>query len=125
MGNGEVIIYGDDFDIKDAIPYLEKIIEEKVQFTFSAPIQRMVNIKDGSIFVTLINNNGVTKTARAKPVIDKSKAQKVTVKYTGELTAGAEVKDIYNDKTYSLSQNAVTVTVPAGECVILEFTFRK
>ena len=85
----------------------------------------MVNVKDGSLIVTLINNNGVTKTAREKAVIDSRKAQQVTVKYIGGLAPNSVVKDLYNNNSYTLSNKSVTLRIPPGECVVLEFTFKK
>lgn len=122
VGKGKVIVYGGDYQVDALLPILQEIIAQQVPFTFSTSIQRLVNVKDGSLLVTLINNDGVTKTSAAQPVVDSGKAKTVTVSYTGPLTPKS-VRDIYNGKTLSLSGKGTTVTVGPGEVAVLEFVF--
>lgn len=122
VGKGKVIVYGDDYKVDKLAPILKELVNKYIPFTVSTPVQQMVNVKDGSLFVTLINNEGVTKTSSAKPIVDASKAKTVTVTYTGPLTPKA-VKDVYNGKTLTLSGKKTTVKVGPGESAILEFVF--
>lgn len=122
VGKGKVIVYGDAYKVDKLAPILKELVAKYVPFTVSAPIQQLVNVKDGSLFVTLINNDGVTKTSQKKAVVDASKAKTLTVTYTGPLTPKA-VKDIYNGKALALSGKQTTVQVGPGEVAVLEFVF--
>jgi hypothetical protein len=83
----------------------------------------MLNVKNGSLFVTLINNDGVTKHHDKTPaVVDESKKRDVTVTYTGNL-AIISVEDIYNGQSVSLNGAAASITIPAGGMAVLEFRF--
>ena len=119
-GNGKVILYGSDYQIDKLIPLIGGLIEEYVPVNVSGNIQKMVNIKDGTIYVTLINNDGVTKTTYDPPATDANKAKTVSVALTdGRILKS--VREIYQNQSVLVSDNTVTVTVGAGESVVLEF----
>lgn len=122
VGKGKVIVYGGDFQVDKLGPILKELLAEYIPFTLSTNVQQMVNVKDGSLFITLINNDGVTKTFTEKPVVDNSKTKTVTVTYTGSLTPKS-VRDIYNGTDLKLSGKKTTVTIGPGESAILEFVF--
>ena len=81
----------------------------------------LVNVKPGSVYVTLISNSGVTKSPRSRPVIDPARAVAVTVSYQGNLSVKS-ASDIKNHRQLNLQNGTdVAITLPAGEVAILEF----
>lgn len=121
-GKGKVIVYGPNYSISCLDSILTELLKKYVPFAFSTDISHIVNIKDGSMYVTLINSDGVTKTSHEKPVVDSSETKTVKVSYTGRLSVRS-VSDIYNNKPVSLSGNSATVTIKPGKIAVLEFTF--
>ncbi|MBQ8684166.1 MAG: hypothetical protein IJ518_06605 [Clostridia bacterium] len=121
-GKGTVIVYGPDYSIDNLGAILKEQIKKFIPFTISDDIQYLVNVKDGSLFVTLINNEGVTKVYNQAPVTDKSKAKTMTVTYTGNLKI-KQVKELFYGSKVSLSGKAATVTVGPGDVQVLEFVF--
>jgi len=119
----EVIVFGGDYDISELDEIMRGQIERLIPFTFSTDIQYLINVKSGSLFVTLINNDGVRKHHDMTPtVIDESKLRAVTVTYTGNLTFKS-VADIYNGQPVSMDGNSASITIPAGGMAVLEFKF--
>lgn len=100
---------------------MTEYFKNEIPFTLSAPIEYLVNVKDGAFYVTLINNEGITKTPHANPVIDNSKTQTVTVTYTGK-AALSSIKEIWRDRQITVNGNAVTITLNPGEAAVLEFS---
>ncbi len=121
-GKGKVIIYGPDYSVTNLPSILKEQLKRFVPFEFSKTVEYLVNVKDGSLIVTLINNNGVTKKPSVAPVIDNSKAVDLTVTYTGNLPI-KQVKDLSTGKTQSFSGKSVNVNVGAGGYKVLEFVF--
>ena len=121
-GKGQAIVYRDDFETDNLDPIIREQLGRLLPVHVSAGIQYIVNIKDGVVYVTLINNDGVTKEPKKKPVVDVSKRKSVVVSYRGQSSV-QEVKDIKNNRQCSLDNGReVTVTIPAGELAILQFT---
>lgn len=121
-GKGKVIVYGSEYSVANLDSILKEVLNSKLPFSISNNVQSITNIKDGSMFVTLINNEGVTKAPKTTVSIDSSKKKTATVQYKGNL-AIKSVKDIYNGTSISLSGKKATVSVPAGGIVVLEFKF--
>lgn len=121
-GEGAVIVYGPDFDVTALDGILREQYARLMPIAVSPPVEHLVNIKDGTMYVTLMNNDGFTKKATEEPVIDLSKTVDVTVTYTGEHTAFT-VSEIFEKSSVCQNGNAVTVTVGPGECRVLEFRF--
>jgi hypothetical protein len=121
--NDAVIVYGGDYEVSGLDTILRAQIKRFIPFVFNTDIQYMLNVKNGSLFVTLINNDGVTKDVdKTPPVIDESKKRDVTVTYTGNL-AIKSVEDIYNGEAVSLDGSAASIIIPAGGMAVLEFRF--
>ncbi len=121
-GKGKVIVYGSDYSVTNLDSILKEVLNSKLPFSISTNVQSITNIKDGSMFITLINNEGVTKAPKTTVSIDSSKKKIATVRYKGNL-AIKSVKDIYSSTAVSVSGNKATITVPAGGIVVLEFKF--
>lgn len=121
-GKGTVIVYGPDYSVENLDGILREQLAKLVPFSFSKDVEYLVNVKNGSLIVTVINNTGVTKEPTQKEVIDKSKAISLKVKYTGGL-ALQKVNELYYGKSEKVSGNAVDVTLGPGEYKVLEFVF--
>ncbi len=121
-GKGTVIVYGPDYSVTNLDSILREQLAKLVPFSFSKDVEYLVNVKNGSLIVTVINNTGVTKEPNKKEVVDSSKSINLTVKYTGKL-AVQKVNELYYSKTEKVSGNAVNVTLGPGEYKVLEFVF--
>ena len=60
-GKGRVIVYGPDYSIKHLDDILQELLAEYLPVTYSDRIQSIVNVADGCFYLTLINNDGITK----------------------------------------------------------------
>ena len=120
-GAGTVIVYGPDYSVDGLDAILKEQIGKFVPFTLSDEVEYLVNVKDGSLILTLINNEGVTKVYNEAPVTDPDKAKTVTVTYTGPGQV-MQVRELYYGSDVPAADNAVTVTVGAGDVQVLEFT---
>jgi hypothetical protein len=121
-GKGRVIVYGPDFQVSRLAPIIQEQLAGWLPVKVSPGVQYFVNVKDGSVYVTLINNDGVTKEPRRKPLIDDSRGRTVSAHYQGAFHVRS-VTDIKNHRSCSLQNGAdVTITIPPGEAAVLEFT---
>ncbi len=85
----------------------------------SGHVEYLINRTPTGWVVGLVNNEGVTKKRMTATVVDRSKDQTVTVTLRqGHVTAASEW---FEDRPLKVVDNAVTVTVPAGEVRIVEF----
>ena len=75
--------------------------------------------KDGWL-VTLVNNEGLTKTFRETPVVDPNAAQSVTITCRGKSIRRAVLWGATNDE--QLSPKNICVSVPPGEVRILQLS---
>jgi hypothetical protein len=120
-GDGKVIVYGtSDYDLTGLDSTLQEQIAMYQPVNVEGSIQYMTNVKDNTIYVTLINNDGVTKTGDSAAKVDSKKASKVTVSYNGVHNV-ASVTEVYECDALETMGNQATITVPAGEIRILEF----
>jgi hypothetical protein len=120
-GDGKVIVYGtSDYDLTGLDSILQEQIAMYQPVNVEGSIQYMTNVKDNTIYVTLINNDGVTKTGDSAAKVDSKKASKVTVSYNGVHNV-ASVTEVYECDALETMGNQATITVPAGEIRILEF----
>ncbi|MBQ8684402.1 MAG: leucine-rich repeat domain-containing protein, partial [Clostridia bacterium] len=121
-GKGKVIIYGPNYSVANLGAILKEQLAKHIPFTFSTDVEYLVNVKDGSLIVTVINNAGVTKERLSAPVVDYSKTKTLTINYTGAL-AIKQVKELYYGEAVSLSGNTVTTTIGPGDYRVFEFVF--
>ena len=120
-GKGHLILYGPDFCVNQLAPILQGQLAQCLPVKVSPDVQYLVNLKPKMVYVTLINNSGVTKQPKEKPVVDPSQARIVHVTYTGRSTVKA-VRDIKNHRDCATKDREVSVTLPPGELAILEFS---
>ncbi|WP_195570844.1 hypothetical protein [Bacteroides nordii] len=116
-GQGKIIGYKDT--ALDNV--LTEYVKLDVPFTFSETVERLVNVKDGTYYVTVINNDGITKNAWGSPSVDSSKAKTLTVTYTGNAPL-SKIQEIWRDKTVTVNGNSATLTLDPGEAAVLEFS---
>ena len=121
-GNGEVIVYGPNYSVENLDSILKNQLKKLMPFTFSADVEYIVNVKDGTFYVTIINNDGVKKGYTTPVQIDNSKAKNVTVTFTGS-QAVKSVKELYYGKNIKVSGKQATVNLGAGDYAVLAFQF--
>lgn len=122
-GKGRVIVYGPEYSVDGLDKIFKDLLKELSPIAVDGDVQYITNIKEDTMYVTLINNQGVTKKVTGKIQIDKSKTSKVTVSYTGDKSV-AGIKDIYDGLTVDAKENAGTVTLPAGGIAVLEIQLK-
>ena len=122
-GKGKVIVYGPDYDVTALDGIIKDQLSKLVPFTVTGgQIEHIINIKDGTMYVTLINNDGYTNTPQGDAAMDNSKTKNVTVTYTGNLTVKS-VAEIYSKTKVTLSGKSVSISVKPGDGKVLEFKF--
>lgn len=120
--NGTVIIYGDDYDISDLNGILREQLARFVPFTISGDVEYLINVKNGSLIVTVLNNKGVYKPCDAVGWIDESMTQNVSITYTSNLQL-KNVTEIYEKENVSRSGNTVNTVLAPGAIRVYEFKF--
>ncbi len=122
IDGGKVIVYGKDFDIAELDGIIRDMLAEYMPFTFSEDIEYMVNVKNGSFIVTVINNNGHKYAKNFGGVkIDESKIVNLTINYTGDLRV-KRVSELWYGETLPNS-NEINITVAPGDAKVIEFYF--
>lgn len=109
-----------DYDLEGLDSILKEQIAMYQPVNVKGSIQYMTNVKDNTIYVTLINNDGVTKTGYGEADVESSKDSEVTVSYNGVHNV-ASVTEVYECAALKTMGKQATITVPAGEIRILEF----
>lgn len=120
FGEGSVIVFGSNWKVNNFGDVMELLAQRFIPFTISDDIEYQINVRDGALLLTLINNDGVTKRAQSATQIDETKAVELEIVYTGghELRG---VSDIYNGTPLTLYGNKVSITIPSGSAAVLEF----
>ena len=122
FGNGRVIVYGDDYSIDELPSIMTELCKEFVPFEVSGDVQYLMNVKDNSIILTILNNNGVTKESDKFEVFDENETQNITVKYTGNDSI-VKINEILKEETLSNS-DVQNITLKPGDITIIEYTFQ-
>ena len=123
-GKGRVIVYGPDFQVDQLPALLREQLARDLPVEVSPGVEYAVNVQPDGFWVTLINNEGVTKEPRKPAVIDATQSRTVSVCYQGRARVRS-VTDIKNRRAYGLQQGReVSVNLPAGELAILEFRLK-
>jgi hypothetical protein len=123
--NGTLIVYGPAYKITTPFrAVMDALASQLLPVEVSGDVEYMINRLPTSWVVTLINNNGVTKTPRDAPVVDPAGAREVTVTYTGGVPAG--FTSWLSDKTVAAatgtSGRSVTMNLPPGELEVIEIS---
>jgi hypothetical protein len=121
-GKGRAVVYGPDFQVGQLAPIIQEQLSKCLPVKVSPGVEYSVSLKRGAVYVTLINNDGVTKKPRSKPIIDSSKGHTISVSYQGHSRVES-VMDIKNHRSCEIQSGTdVSITVRSGEVAILEFT---
>lgn len=124
IGNGRVIVYGPDYRIEEADDIIKELMPSALPVSVSSNVQYLVNVGPGHVFVTLINNEGITKEPRQRAVVDSSKARTVTASYRGAHSV-VSVTDLKEDRACKRENgNQVAVTLQPGQLAILDFKLK-
>lgn len=121
FGNGRVIVYGGDYSVNSLKKIIPELSKQYVPFTFSKDIEYLVNVKENSVILTLINNNGVKKEQLTAAKIS-GKSLKLNVTFTGVQTV-TQINELYGNSEISTDNGVTTLKIGAGETVILEYVF--
>lgn len=122
VGEGKVIIYGSDYSVSALDGIIKEQLKKYIPFDFSSDVEYLVNVKDNSFIVTLINNEGYYYDRLTGEYTDATKAKDITVSYTakGEVT---KITELWSGTRLSRNQRSVNVHLAPGEVKILEFSF--
>lgn len=116
---GRVIVYGPDYDITSLPAIMEELMKEFFPFEISGKVEYLLNIKDGSLVLTIINNEGVEKPDLDLAIEDANATQTINIHYTGSNKV-LEVRDWITGELLPTSGDQ-TVTIGPEDLVILEF----
>lgn len=121
-GAGTVIIYGPDYSVAELDGILREQIKKYIPFKFSEDVQYLINVTEGSLIVTVINNDGIEKAHYEYPVVDETAAKELTITYTGGLPIKS-VKELFYRKAVQRNGNTVKTPLEAGGYRVFEFVF--
>lgn len=119
---GTVIVYGPDYSLEQLDGILREQLAKWIPFSVSGDVQELINIKDGSIIVTLINNKGVRKPFYEPEQLDETQSVQLQLAYTGEASV-SEVRELCSGESVMASGGTVDVTLGPGEYKVFEFLF--
>lgn len=123
-GQGRVIFFGPDYQVGQLPAIIHEQLAEHLPVKVSPNVQCLVNVKPGRVLVTLINNAGVTKAPKSKPVVDATKALVATVSWQNHAPLES-VWDLKRREKMDLQRGTeATVSLPPGELAIVEFRFK-
>jgi len=117
QGKGEVIVYGSDYQVAELDGIFRRLLKKQIPFEIDETVEYIVNVKDNSLVLTLINNEGVYKAYNTAEVVDGSKTKHVNITYTGTQKVTA-VKDWMTGKKLSTSKSQSVELAPGGIAVI-------
>lgn len=118
-GKGRVIVYGDAYSVAALPEILDGLVEQLIPFTIDERVQYILNVKDGSLVLTLINNHGVYKEYDKAVQLDPSETLYVNVAYTGGGKL-LEVRDWMTGQKRPTDKEQLVELGP-GEIAVLEF----
>ncbi len=118
-GKGKVITYGPAYDIEQLKPLLAQLRDALIPFAVSGKVQTIYTVKDGSLVVTVINNEGIDKPYNQPVTIDETARQTVTLTYTGDKPV-QQVRDWITDELLPTDKTQ-TLSIGPGDVAIIEF----
>ncbi len=117
---GTVIVYGPDYMLSGLDEILCEQLLRLVPFRLSEQVEYLVNVTEGSLILTLINNDGYYYNHTTGEMVDSGKEKKLTVSYTGGAQVKA-VKELWTAEVFPAA-DTLEISVPPGEAAILEFS---
>jgi len=121
-GDGKVIVYGDDYSVSNITAIIAEIYGELVPLEITGDVQRIISMGENEIYVTLINNNGVSKEPSSAEVVDKNLTSKVKLQFKNLITPRA-AEDIYNGNILNFDGRTTELELSAGDIAVIKFSF--
>ena len=123
MGKGVISFYGPDHDIQVCKTVIPQLLETLIPFEVRGKVQYLWNWKPPGWVLTVINNEGITKTFHEKPIIDPAKKQDVVVHYRGNERV-VKCRSLLPETDLSFSDDkTIRFELPPGEIRIIKFLF--
>ena len=119
----ESFALGADYSASGFDHVMEVLQARFVPFEISEEVMYSINVKDNTLYLTLINNNGITKNGYSAVVVDESKAVDLQIKLIQNYSVES-VSDIYNSTPLQFDNQTVSLTLPAGGVAVLEFKLK-
>lgn len=119
VGEGRVMVYGPAYSVEALDDILRTLVAEYIPFEIEEGVQYMVNVKEGSLVLTLINNDGSVKYPTTPVETDPAQTKEITVRYTGDGDV-KEVRDWITGESLEASKEQVFVIGP-GDLTVVEF----
>lgn len=118
-----IMTLGADYSASGFYGVME-LLESRYNFVdVSEDIEYLINIKDDTVYVTLMNNSGVIKYGYEPVVFLDRCAMDVTVKFK-ENYAIESVKDVYNSTPIEFEDGVVSINMAPGGISVLEFKLK-
>lgn len=122
-GKGRVIVYGPDFSVERLAPIIREQLVQWLPVEVRGDVEYLVNCRGNSLYVTLINNKGVTKAPKVRAVVDEKEVVAATVVSRCELPVKRAV-DIKNGRVLEVRRaGEFGVTIPAGGIAFVELEY--
>ncbi len=122
LGKGKAIIYGADYSLNELDSIIKEQLERYIPFSISKNVEYLVNIKENSIILTLMNNEGYYYSRSSGEYIDSSKVLSLDIAFKGK-GGVTKIKELWSGKTVSLNSRRIEVSLLPGEVKMLEFYF--
>jgi len=120
-GAGKVIIYGSDHKADRLEKIIENLYHELSLVDVFGEVEVISSINKKNVYVTLINNEGVTKEPEKEEIIDKKIKKRVSLRLCQGLKF-SNVRDIYNNHSLNINKDTVSLTLKAGDIAVLKFS---
>lgn len=120
-GDGKVIIYGPTFDIHVLPSIIKEQVARFIPFKLSEQVDFMLNVKDSSLILTLMNNSGYYYNFDSGEDIDYSETKSLKITYTGDGVIKA-ITELWEDKKLE-PEKEINLTLAPAEVKIFEFEF--
>ncbi len=115
VGKGKIIGYASSYLKKVLDTYLKDMLPIEVE----GDVEYFVNVADGAFYVTLINNDGVTKLPKSSMKKDNSKSKDVTINYKAKNKIQS-VEELWNKNDVSVEGRTIKFRMQPGDCYVLK-----
>ncbi|NPD87919.1 MAG: hypothetical protein HGN29_04300 [Asgard group archaeon] len=127
-GEGSIIIYGPEYNPKVIGPtIIQELNNLLLPFRIEGDIQFMINRKEASWVLTLMNNNGIRKPFDGIAKINRKKVSEIII-YFNPIQEMGDSNGVLDTTIYSnninlelVSNNLWKTKIPPGEIIIIEF----
>lgn len=115
IGKGKIVGFE-----QSALPQiLEEYLKRLMPIEVEGDVEYFVNVADGAFYVTIINNEGVTKEPKTPVQLDYSKRKDVIVHYKAKHQIQS-VNELWNSRKVNVEGRTITFRMLPGDCYILK-----